>query len=192
MAPKPSRTGDAGDGPPPPFSPYLTTTAAAAYCGFRTSSALRKAAREGRIAPAGRRGGSGTWMWRREDLDAFVCGRTPANLSGGRSSAPPSGGANDRAEMGAEVELVDRAKAVQARRMAQEGGRIPGPGTSRRFPHREDERSPVQRGGDRRARGVHALAERAQEGSYGRDNLVHTDADLQRIRRVALRGQGEG
>jgi len=72
------------------WPPYLTTTAAALYCGFKTTGALRKAAREGRIAAAGRRGGSGTWMWRREDLDAFLCGRLSANLSAGRSSAPPS------------------------------------------------------------------------------------------------------
>ena len=46
--------------------PFLTTREAAAYCGFKTTGALRKAAREGRIKPAGRRGGSGTWMWQRE------------------------------------------------------------------------------------------------------------------------------
>ncbi len=40
--------------------------------------------REGRIAPAGRRGGSGTWMWSRDELDAFLCGR---RLSLGRPGA---------------------------------------------------------------------------------------------------------
>src|ERR1035438_120328 len=71
---------------PCPWPPYLTTVDATRYCGFKTTGALRKAAYEGRIVPAGRRGGSGTWMWRREDLDAVLCGRT---LSGGASSASP-------------------------------------------------------------------------------------------------------
>lgn len=55
----------------------LTTAEAAAYCGFKTPGALRKAHLERRVLPAGRRGGKGTWMWRREDLDAFLCGRRP-------------------------------------------------------------------------------------------------------------------
>ena len=55
---------------------YLTTTAAARYCGFKTSSALRKAKLEGRIAPVGRRGGRGTLMWSRESLDGLF--RWPA------------------------------------------------------------------------------------------------------------------
>jgi hypothetical protein len=65
-------------------------------------------------------------------------------------------------------------------------------GTSRRFPHRKDQGSPIQRGGDRRNRGLHAAAERAQEGPHGRGKCADDDADLQRIRHVALRGQGEG
>src|SRR6202023_3548043 len=39
--------------------PLLTTRAASAYCGFRSTSALRKAKLEGRLEPAGRRGGRG-------------------------------------------------------------------------------------------------------------------------------------
>jgi hypothetical protein len=42
--------------------PLLTAREAMVYCGFKTTGALRKAAREGRIRPAGRRGGTGTWM----------------------------------------------------------------------------------------------------------------------------------
>src|SRR5688500_9735784 len=38
-------------------SEYMTTRQAAAYCGFKTTGALRKAHMEGRIRPAGRRGG---------------------------------------------------------------------------------------------------------------------------------------
>jgi hypothetical protein len=52
----------------------MTTAAAAVYCGFRSASALRKAKLEGRVRPAGRRGGRGTWMWAREELDRFLRG----------------------------------------------------------------------------------------------------------------------
>jgi hypothetical protein len=69
------------------WPPYLTTAEATRYCRFKTTGALRKAAREGRIRPAGRRGGNGTWMWAREELDAFLCGRT---LPVGRSITPPT------------------------------------------------------------------------------------------------------
>ncbi len=57
------------------FPPLMPTTRAASYCGYRTTGALRKAMLRGQVAPAGRRGGKGTWMWRREDLDAFLVGR---------------------------------------------------------------------------------------------------------------------
>jgi hypothetical protein len=48
---------------------FLTTREAAAYCGFKTTSALRKAKLEGRIAPVSRRGGRGTLMSCRDSLD---------------------------------------------------------------------------------------------------------------------------
>src|SRR5262245_34447941 len=50
----------------------LPTREAAAYCGFKNPSGLRKAHVEGRIFPVGRRGGVGTWMWAIADLDAFL------------------------------------------------------------------------------------------------------------------------
>jgi hypothetical protein len=40
----------------------LATNKAAAYCGFKTPGAMRKTYLEGRVLPAGRRGGKGTWM----------------------------------------------------------------------------------------------------------------------------------
>lgn len=39
-------------------SDYLSTAQAAAFCGFRTSGAIRKAKLEGRLVPVGRRGGN--------------------------------------------------------------------------------------------------------------------------------------
>jgi hypothetical protein len=72
---------------------FLTTAEAAAYCGFKTASALRRAKLEGRLHPAGQRGGLGTWMWRRSDLDEFLVGRLAPPISGPRAgrSSPNSG-----------------------------------------------------------------------------------------------------
>ena len=43
------------------MSPYLTTAAAADYCGFKTTGALRKARLEGRVFPVGRRASASSW-----------------------------------------------------------------------------------------------------------------------------------
>src|SRR6516162_6769371 len=72
--------------------PLLTTRAAAAYCGFKTTGALRKARLEGRIQPAGRRGGTGTWMWSRVELHRFLTGGGVAKLAAERSGAPSAHG----------------------------------------------------------------------------------------------------
>lgn len=52
----------------------MTTTEAARYCGFKSTAATRKAHREGRLMPIGRRGGKGTYMWSRQVLDSFLAG----------------------------------------------------------------------------------------------------------------------
>src|SRR5687767_1095751 len=72
------------------WPPLMTTRVATAYCGFKTTGALRKAYLEGKITPHGRRGGIGTLMWRRKDLDQFLAGKG-ANLDLGRSGAPREG-----------------------------------------------------------------------------------------------------
>src|SRR5262249_22104861 len=136
------------------YPPLLTTTHAAKYCGFKTTSALRKAHLEGKIFPAGRRGGRGTWMWRRVDLDAFLCGRRGGNLSDGRSSAPPIGGSHGQTEVDSKVELMDRAQTGEAGGVAQEGGRLPGAGENRRPADRKAERDSLRRRYDRRFRGL--------------------------------------
>ena len=53
------------------WPPLMPTALATRYCGFKGQSALRKAYHDGKIRPAGRRGGTGTLMWRREDLDSL-------------------------------------------------------------------------------------------------------------------------
>ncbi len=70
----------------------LTTTEAAHYLGYKTGSALRKAHLEGRITPAGRRGGTGTWMWSLTELDRFACG---ASVTAERSDTARNGDVNE-------------------------------------------------------------------------------------------------
>jgi len=63
------------------WPPLLSTAAATRYCGYKSTSALRKAHHEGRIAPVGRRGGNGTCMWSRADLDRFLRGEAAADVA---------------------------------------------------------------------------------------------------------------
>ncbi len=55
----------------------LPTVEAARYCGFRSPRGLLSAYRRGKVFPVGRRGGSGSFTWRPEDLDAFLRGEKP-------------------------------------------------------------------------------------------------------------------
>jgi hypothetical protein len=57
-----------------PDRPYLTSAEAATYCGFKTIGGIQQAVRRGKLKPAGRRGGTGTYVFAREDLDAFLTG----------------------------------------------------------------------------------------------------------------------
>src|SRR5262249_28548933 len=67
----------------------LTTAEAAAYCGYKDASAIRKAHRQGRLQPVGRRGGTGTWTWAREDLDRYLRGEPlGGTMAPDRLSAP--------------------------------------------------------------------------------------------------------
>lgn len=70
----------------------LTTRAAAAYCGYKTPSALRKAYFDGRVMPVGRRGGGGPLMWRRADLDTFLVGAQASRVVDIVVCGPPASG----------------------------------------------------------------------------------------------------
>jgi hypothetical protein len=119
---------DAARGSQPVPRRYLTTREAAIYCAFKTTGAIRKAVMEKRLVPAGRRGGTGTLMFRVEDLDAFLEGRKPGCLPCGRPDAAP-GGAPD-VEVEADVQHVGGTPAKQAGRMEKEGRGILGEGSS--------------------------------------------------------------
>jgi hypothetical protein len=68
--------------------PFLTTREAAAHCGFKTTSALRRAKLEGRIAPVSRRGGRGTLMSSSDSLDGFLRGEAAAKCGPANARGP--------------------------------------------------------------------------------------------------------
>jgi hypothetical protein len=43
----------------------MTTAVAARYCGLKSTTAIRRAFRDGRLVALGRRDGTGTYMWSR-------------------------------------------------------------------------------------------------------------------------------
>ena len=63
-------------------TPCMSTVNAARYCGFRTSRGLLSAYRRGKVVPVGRRGKTGAFTWRREDLIP-PRGRTDGYAAGG-------------------------------------------------------------------------------------------------------------
>ncbi len=112
-----------------PTLPAMTTAEAARYCGFKSTAAIRKALRDGRLIPIGRRGGTGTYMWSRPALDAFLAGARSGIVPPGRPGANPAqvGGTHGN-EMGQAMGQLDSTGAGQTRRLPQEGGGISGPG----------------------------------------------------------------
>lgn len=105
----------------------MTTAQAARYCGFKTTAAIRKALLDGRLVPLGRRGGTGTYMWSRQALDAFLAGACRGIVSLGRPGAPPTniGGHHGRNEVDRTMALPDSAEALTTGGLAIEGRWIP-------------------------------------------------------------------
>ena len=74
---QPTREDPRDHGEPPgscSWPEVMSTRLAASYCGYKTSSALRKAHLDGKVFPVGRRGGVGSLTWSRADLDTFLRG----------------------------------------------------------------------------------------------------------------------
>ena len=106
-----------------PVRHLLTTVEAAAYCGFKSTSAIRKAKLEGRLTPAGRRGGKGTWMWSVDELDRFLVGAPAASFSADRPGTPPEGavhGHEEEERMDQPMEELGQADPA-SERLAEEG-----------------------------------------------------------------------
>jgi hypothetical protein len=141
--------------------PFLTTREASAYCGFKTAGALRKAKLEGRIAAAGRRGGTGTLMWSRIALDRYLQGHSLATVPGGRARTPPeaNGGTYEEAAVGSEVEQLGGGATDSARSLSTKGGRVSGSRASRRSEEWSDAAGCPKPAGPDGARGGPPLAE---------------------------------
>jgi len=97
---------------------FMSTRMASRYCGFKTSAGLRKAKSEGRVVPAGRRGGTGPWTWARAELDRFLSAapreREPRGPAA--SAVPPAAGAK-----AIQVSEIDRAR---VRRKLEQAGYV--------------------------------------------------------------------
>jgi hypothetical protein len=94
----------------------MSTSMAARYCGYKSSSAIRKAHLEGRLMPAGRRGGIGSWMWARTELDAFLGGRSRGGTSAVAAPATQDdGGAGKRPDVSVDRPGIPSTASAQIR-----------------------------------------------------------------------------
>src|SRR5579863_168513 len=146
----------------------MTTRVAAEYCGFRNSRGLISAYRRGKVRPYGRRGGTGSFVWRREDLDAF--------LRGERSVGDP-------------MALPDGGQSEPSRDLAPEGRGVLRASSRDRSPDRQG--APAHEGtkgrsrdASRRPAGPGPVSVRGPGSVRGKA----VAAALERIRRVAVRG----
>src|SRR5579872_3498631 len=175
--------GDARDGTAAPgWPPYLTTAEATRYCRFKTTGALRKAAREGRIRPEGRRGGKGTWMWAREELDAFLFGR---KLPSDAPVTPPTddGGEHGRSEMDEAMEQLGEPDAG-ARHLQTEGRRLSRTGPDEGPGHGQGQGDQTDARRGERSGGPHVARGRAREGQKRSGCGPVSQAALRRLRGV--------
>jgi hypothetical protein len=119
------------DGVDPRGAPaLLPTPLAARYCGFKSGAALRKAAREGRVQPIGRRGGFGPLMWRTTDLDGFLAGRrAPIGRRSGDACKETRSDGDGTVDVALEVLGGTDAP---TRRVEEEGRRLPRAGAGDR------------------------------------------------------------
>ena len=169
---------------------FLTTADAARYCGYRTTGALRKAAMEGRIEPVGRRGGTGTLMWRRGDLDHFLCDGRRRTVSGGLagSASTHDGGTHEQVDHA--LGNHHRADAIEARRLAQEGGRVRDSRARQTSAHGSSVRDPIEVPGREPRSGV-SRAATAHRGVAGqRRRPADLDSIIRRVRRIAAGTKG--
>ncbi len=135
---------------------YLTTREAAAYCGYKNPSAIRKAVMERRLAASGRRGGNGTSMFSLDALDEFLCGApASARVASGRPGAPSQEGTLDGHETMEETMEYLGASNKTAGSVAAQGRRISSSVTSDRVNDRSSTGN--QEGAARGNRGASVL-----------------------------------
>ncbi|MCA9595404.1 MAG: helix-turn-helix domain-containing protein [Myxococcales bacterium] len=173
--------------PSPPPSRLLTTREAAAYCGFKSTSALRKAKHEGRISPAGRRGGRGTLMWDLAELDRFLEGRAPGTIAADRPGAPSEGDAHG--QLDTSLEQLGRPNAGTRRLETKERrtSRASPSGGSRNGSH---ERDPQGAAGGGSGGGLQVALGRAGPRAGRPHHSGGTEDALRRLRGVRAGAQG--
>ena len=172
--------------------PFLTTAEAARYCGFKTAGGLRKAKHDGHVHPAGRRFGTKTLIWRKDDLDRYLLGLPPAAGDGVEQVIADAvkEGCDERSEVGEALEKLggtDRA----ARSVAEEGRRTSGSGQGHRPDHQDQARDP-------QGAAPHGQSQRLQVAS-GRDQTrkggrrakpAGTEDAIRRLRGLLARKKG--
>ena len=172
-----------------PEAALLTTAEAARYCGYRTTGALRKAAMLGRVRAVGRRGGTGTSMWRRGDLDHFLSGGRTGIVAGGLAG-------NASAHEGGTDEQVDhalgnhnRGDAFETRRLAHEGGRLSDPVAGDDSAHRTPQGSSNAASRGRERGGSVSGSAATHRRAPHRRRPVDIDSVIRGIREVSLRAK---
>jgi len=170
----------------------MTTAQAARYCGFKTTAAIRKALLDGRLVPLGRRGGTGTYMWSRQALDAFLAGARGGIVPLGRPGAPPTniGGHHGRNEVDRTMAVPNSAEALTTGRLAIEGRWIPRSRSGHGLPNGTATTGDEDGARHGRGRRLPASAGGARRGPKRNDEASRATDALQRIRRVALRKKG--
>src|SRR5450432_3694580 len=173
----------------------LTTREAAAYCGYRTPGAIRKAVHQGKLRPAGRRGGTGPQTFEIEELHRFQIG---AAMPSADHPEPvpilrPKMGAHHDRDVVETDHQVDSALEVSdlrdedSRRLASEGRGLPRKGSRRRAGNGATERD--QKGPPRGRRGNGSpVASKGDRPSTRRRRLTPESEDaLRRIRSLRSR-----
>ncbi|HEX7478884.1 MAG TPA: hypothetical protein VF331_13845 [Polyangiales bacterium] len=167
----------------PANASMLTTAAAAAYCGFKSTGAIRKALLEGRLKPAGRRGGTGTWMWSIRELDRFLCGATSGSDPVGDANESEHEEADEHQGRQLDEALEELGQADEdPKRVAAQEWRPPGARAHHRpydGTHQRDQESDVER---RRGNGVQVAARRTRARSGRSPEGPATERALRRLR----------
>jgi len=155
---------------------YLTTAQAAAFLGYKTKAGLLMAMAKGKIKPAGRRGGTGTYVWLKSDLDCFLTGGVGSLYGRSENGLETPCGVRDRGDFDAEGGLEDAGREVvrPGPRDGSQDGEAPGG-------------EPVLVGGIRKRR-KGLVRGRARADSHGR-SYSNEDA-IRGIREIALRAKG--
>src|SRR5690349_12731547 len=124
------------------MKPFLTTPNAADYLGFKTTGAVRKAVKEGRLRPAGRRGGTGPYVFALAELDRFLLGGGAASLHSDRPGAPSNEGVPNGQEIHQETRQLLGEADTAPRRIREERRRLRRARPSERFDDRSHARDP--------------------------------------------------